>query len=178
MQILKNEKIDGNIYWAAKRMHKLAQERNVKIVFHDASFGDRFAFLVGPKDSLEKIQKTMLKHLQSYFDVKEWDAYRKAIKLMNDLDTAFLKEENILHWLNEFIPLTQMQYVQNALNIGSLQPMFMQYHDSHFINGTINTNSPLYLIICKVIDDLTLHLPIRMEICDLIKTEQLRTNAS
>lgn len=169
MQILRNEKmIDGNIYSASRKMHELAQKRNKKILFQDSKFDDRFAFLVGPKDPLEKIQKTMLKHIQNYFDVEEWDAYRKSLKLLQSLDEAFKEERQVLLWLKEFIPLANNQFVQYALDFDSLFRTFNEHYKLN-LNGETEQKSPFLFIIHDVMLDLSLGMHPRMHICELVE---------
>lgn len=168
MQILKEEKIDGNIYSAARRMHELVQKRNEKVLFQDSNFDDRFAFLVGPKDSLDKIEKIMLKHIQNYFDVEEWDAYRKSLKLLQSLDKTFTEERQVLLWLKEFIPLANTQFVQHALDFDSLFGAFNEHYKFN-LNGGTEQKSPFSFIINDVMLDLSLGKHPRMHVCELIE---------
>lgn len=174
MQILKTKNIQGNIYFKAARMFEQSRNTNEKIIFQDLNFDKRFAFLVGPKDTIEKIQKKLLKHMQSYFDTTEWNAYRKAIKLFEEVEVA-LKEEQILPWLAEFIPLANNEYVQYTLDFRKLFQVFSTYHDLTLTDENIDRSSPFYTIIQSTLLDLSLAIPPSMHICELINQTNKET---
>ncbi len=170
MEILKAENINGNIYCASKSMLEKAKTMNEKIVFQDLKFDKRFAFLIGPKDSLEAIQKKMLKHVQSYFGVEEWNAYRQATKLFKEADVA-LQEERILPWLKEFIPLANNEFVRYALDFGELFQIFSKHHD-FILGGNIDESSLFHIIIRSTLLDLSLSMPPSMYICELLNKNE------
>ena len=167
MQILRAKSIDGNIYYTSKSMLEKAKTMNEKIIFQDLKFDKRFAFIVGPRDSLKKIQKKMLKHIQSYFGVEEWNAYRQATKLFKEADVA-LQEERILPWLKEFIPLANNEFVRYALDFEELFQIFSKYHDLILSDEDIDRSSPFYTIIKSTLLDLSLSMPPSMYIYDLL----------